>query len=389
MTLSSALHAEEQGRLQESAGDSLSVSLLTCSPGEEIYQYYGHTALLVREVNTGNAVVFNYGLFDFNTPFFMWRFLLGQTDYLCGACYLDDFLASYRRRGTEVREVGLNLTQEECARLYASLKENCRPENATYRYNFFYDNCATRVRDQIKKCLKERTCFIGGRNKKSLRQIVHEFSAEYKWSLFGQDLLLGAEADKPATPEIQEFAPMYLEEDIKASYVCDSVGHVRPLVSGTRILVSDEGVEVQKGFPLSPFAVSIILLIITIALSGWDIYRRRPAWAFDAAVLIVRGLAGALVTFMFFFSVHPTVDSNWQILLLNPLPLLFLYWVVRNGRRNERCLYHEMERIYLIVAVCVMKFIPQYISSEVYILALCLWIRSMSNHIIYTYRLRK
>ena len=106
------------------ATNNLEASLLTCSPGTEIYQYYGHTALLIKDLDNGQNYVFNYGLFDFNTPNFLWRFLLGECDYLCGVTTLESFLRNYEQRGTGVREDVLNLTSEETAYLFDALKTN-------------------------------------------------------------------------------------------------------------------------------------------------------------------------------------------------------------------------------------------------------------------------
>ena len=369
--------------------DSLEVSLLTCSPGNKIYQYYGHSALLVREVNTGRELVFNYGLFDFGTPHFLWRFLLGECDYLCGASHLRVFLENYRRRDRGVRKDVLNLSQVECVRLYEALKYNCLPENASYRYNFFYDNCATRIRDRIEDCIDGDMVYSDDVEAHSLRDIVHEFSEPYEWSLFGQDLLLGSEADKPAPREYQEFSPIYLQRDLSLAQVKDSSGSERPLVLRTEWLLRNGFAKHDKGFPLSPLACCVILLAITAAFSAWDIYRIKPNWVFDLVMLFLQGGAGLLVTFMFFFSQHPTVNTNWLVLLFNPLPLFLLYWIIRKEIRNQRSWYHAVARIYLFGFICATCFIPQYISAEVKLLALCLLFRSMSNHIIYTYRIRK
>jgi hypothetical protein len=131
------------------------------------------------------------------------------------------------------------------------------------------------------------------------------------------------------------------------------------------------------------------LFVLTLIVSGWDIYRAKPCWVYDLVMLGLQGLAGLLVTFMFLFSQHPTVDSNWLVLLFNPLPLFLLYWIIGKEIRHKRSLYHAVARIYLFVFICATYWIPQYISVEVKILALCLLLRSMSNHIIYEYRIRK
>ena len=380
------VYAQENNSMGE---DSLEVSLLTCSPGTQIYQYYGHTALLVRDFHSGHEYVFNYGLFSFTSSYFIWRFLLGECDYLCGVTDLESFLDNYRMRQTGVREDVLNLSQEECFRLFEALKLNCLPENATYRYNFFYDNCATRIRDQIENCIDGDVMYSGHIADKSLRDIVHEYSKPYAWSLFGQDLLLGAEADWYASREHQEFSPVCLQHDIGEAFIKDSSGSVRPLVLRSDSLLSDGVIAYEKGFPLSPFACCMTLFVLTLIVSGWDIYRAKPCWVYDLVMLGLQGLAGLLVTFMFLFSQHPTVDSNWLVLLFNPLPLFLLYWIIGKEIRHKRSLYHAVARIYLFVFICATYWIPQYISVEVKILALCLLLRSMSNHIIYEYRIRK
>ncbi len=378
-------HAQE---VQKSAGDSLEASLLTCSPGTEIYQYYGHTAILIKERNTGNNYVFNYGLFDFNTPNFIWRFLLGECDYLCGATYLDVFLSNYERRGTGVREDVLNLTSDETAHLYEALKINSLPENATYRYNLFYDNCATRVRDKIEQCINGKIEYTMVHPHQSLRDIVHEYSEPYAWSYFGQDLLLGAQSDIIAPRQHQEFAPIYLQNDIRTAVIKDKAGNIRPLVIRTNTLIEGRELIFSKGFPISPRVCCIILLIITLLISAWDILKKRPNWIYDCVLLLSQGLAGVLITFMFLFSQHPTVGTNWLILLFNPIPLVLLYWIIKKEKKNKKSIYHAWARIYIFLFVCSTYIIPQYISTEVIILALCLLIRSMSNHIIYTYRLQ-
>ena len=123
--------------------DSIRISLLTCAPGEEIYSLFGHTAIRYENPSQGIDVVFNYGLFSFNTPNFILRFSLGETDYQLGATDYAHFAAEYAFFGRSVWQQTLNLTEREKAELIRLLQENYRPENRVYRYNFFYDNCAT------------------------------------------------------------------------------------------------------------------------------------------------------------------------------------------------------------------------------------------------------
>lgn len=369
-------------RAEINPGDSLKASLLTCSPGTEIYEYYGHTALRIHDMTSGDDYVFNYGLFDYSAPHFVWRFVRGETDYKVGACLFEDFLPEYRRRGSYVQEDILNLTQKEAFKLFTSLADNCRQEKCTYHYDFFYDNCATRIRDQIEKCIEGKLIFTTPVDSISLRSIVHEYSAKYKWSLFGQDLLIGSEADRKVDRRIQQFAPLYLERDLHTALINGKDGSVRTLMSGTRMLVPEGTLKEKKGFPLSPMKCCIILVIITIGVTVWDFIKKKVTWIFDAVLLGLQGLAGCLITFMFFFSLHPTVDTNWLILLFNPLPLVFLYHTIKAEKNKKESLYHNIARLYLFVFICAVYFVPQYISSEVSLLALCLLVRSMSYHMM-------
>lgn len=359
--------------------DSLEVALLTCSPGQEIYEYYGHTALLVRDLTLGNAYVFNYGVFNYSEPNFVWRFVRGKTDYMVACAPLQLFLREYEDRGSSVRADFLNLSQAEARELFYALVENCRPENRTYRYNFFYDNCATRVRDMIARALDGQITYNNEVKRQSLRDIVHRQSAPYKWSYFGQDLLLGAEADRPAPRPAQQFAPDILQEDLLQASVSDSAGGRRPLVVRSEMLVPLREVPLEQGFPLSPLACTLGLLALTVCITLWDRKRHRLAWGYDALLLTAQGLAGCIVAFLFFCSDHPAVDSNWLVLLLNPLPLVFLGWTLRAERQRRTALYHRGAAVWTAAFMVAAALIPQEISGTVMVLALCLLLRSVAN----------
>ena len=130
------------GQAPANSNDSIRLSLLTCAPGEEIYSLFGHTAIRYENPSQGIDVVFNYGLFSFNTPNFIFRFSLGETDYQLGVTDYEHFAAEYAFYGRSVWQQTLNLTDEEKTKLIQLLQENYRPENRVYRYNFFYDRTA-------------------------------------------------------------------------------------------------------------------------------------------------------------------------------------------------------------------------------------------------------
>ena len=158
-------------RLSAQALDSIRVSLITCSPGKEVYQLYGHTALRCENYTRQQDVVFNYGIFSFRQPHFVWRFVRGKCDYMVMGVDWKYFPLDYEERGSGIVAQELNLTRLEANLLYANLMENCRPENCEYRYNFLYNNCTTKVRDMIENAVRGRIAYPQMEEKKTYRQI--------------------------------------------------------------------------------------------------------------------------------------------------------------------------------------------------------------------------
>ena len=140
--------------------DSASISILTCSPGQEVYAKFGHSGIRINDSVTKTDMVFNYGIFSFNTENFYYKFIKGETDYYLGVHPTDFFLAEYEERNSMVWEQVLNLSTTEKRKIINALIDNYRPENRVYRYNYVFDNCATRPRDKI---LNNITGYINSR----------------------------------------------------------------------------------------------------------------------------------------------------------------------------------------------------------------------------------
>ena len=220
------------GQTTANSNDSIRLSLLTCAPGEVIYTLFGHTAIRYENPSQGIDVVFNYGLFSFDIPNFALRFSLGETDYRLGVIDYPHFAGEYAYFGRSVWQQTLNLNNEEKAELIRLLQENYRPENRMYRYNFFYDNCATRPRDKIEESIAGKVIYPvepqdGSR---TFREIVHQYCKGHPWARFGIDLCIGSEADRPITQRQMMFAPFYLMDAFAGAQITgDSIQ--RPLVT--------------------------------------------------------------------------------------------------------------------------------------------------------------
>ena len=194
--------------------DDVEVSLLTCGPGNEAYSLFGHTAIRISQPSRGMDVVVNYGMFSFRQKYFIARFILGLTDYQMGITTFDDFKAEYEYEQRWVFEQTLNLTSKEKSALLQAIDQNYKPENVTYRYNFFYNNCTTKARDIIAANIDGKIEYNSCTSEyPSFRELCHSKTFNNRWSQFGNDLLLGIQADLPTNISEQQFLPENLEHD--------------------------------------------------------------------------------------------------------------------------------------------------------------------------------
>ena len=313
--------------------DSVEVSLLTCSPHEEIYSLYGHTALRWHDLRKGEDIAFNWGVFDFKKPFFVSRFVFGLTDYELGAYPYPLFRQEYKKYGSGITEQVLNLRPEEKMAIKEALIRNMQPENKVYRYNYFYDNCSLRPRNLIERCISGEVKYVAREDyQPTYREMVHGCVRNHPWAAFGNDMLLGIRADMKTDLRQQEFLPLNLLYDFdRATIYAD--GEYRPLVKEKRIALQAGVQVIEEDFPLTPIQCAWVLFIVSacIALIEWKQKKRFRYW--DALLMLVQGLAGC-VLFVMIFSQHPTTSLNLQLLLLNPLPLFFIPAVLR--RRETR-----------------------------------------------------
>ena len=353
--------------------DSVEVSLLTCQPHDEVYSLYGHTALRWHDLRLGGLdLAFNYGVFDFKKPHFVARFVFGLTDYELGAYPYKYFVEEYRRFGSMVTEQVLNFTDEEKSAIHEALAINLRPENKIYRYNFFYSNCTTKARDIIEQCIKGNLKYTERKDyTPTYREIIHSMTERNPWSRFGNDLLLGIKADQKTDLRQQEFLPYNLLYDFDHAQIYAD-GTYRPLVKERRIAVPAGVQIVQEGFPLSPLICAIILLVISLLLFLLEWRQKKVYVLWDIVLMLLTSTLGIVLTLML-FSQHPTVSLNLQIILLNPLPLFFLWPVIR-GRQT---------RYWKITAILAVLFligsIFQSYAEGIHVLALCLLMQCYAN----------
>lgn len=280
------------------------VSLLTALPGTDIYQLEGHSGLRIID-SAGRDLTVNWGVFDFNSPNFVYRFVSGQTDYECRAYPTEFFLQSYRLEGRRVVEQVLNLDSIQEARIIELVANNLRPENRTYRYNYVKDNCATRPLAFIEaaagsKLLSDEPA------QTTFRAEMTRYHQLYPWYQFGIDLALGRGIDQPISRREATFAPVELMRQLAET---DIVGATHTYGQQT----SQPG---PTPWPLTPIAVSLYILAWAIIATFW-----RGGRVFDTVYFSVAFAGGMILTFLVFISTHEATSPNLLLLWLNPLCL--------------------------------------------------------------------
>lgn len=341
-------------------GDSTRISLITCEPGEELYAKFGHTAIRVRDLQ-GRDLVYNYGIFNFRTENFYLKFLLGQTDYLLGVSPTDYFLAEYRERNSTVWEQELNLTNEEKRRLINSLNVNYLPENRTYRYNFAFDNCATRPRDKIQEALEGSLIIEPAFESETYRELVNSFLGDSPWEELGINIVFGAEADQVARKYAYQFLPVYLMNSLHNAKVSSYAERKQKyLVMSNKTLVAASAKTIEKqSFLTHPLTVFLIWLIAGAILTVAKERRSRYNKIFDSLLYFVTGLAGLLIFILTFFSEHPLVGYNFNLLWLNPLNLIASVFIWFRSRKKWLLFYHAFEILLILIYIVLLATFVQ------------------------------
>lgn len=361
----------------ETPADSIRVSLLTCSPHDEIYSLYGHTAIRYEDKASKTDIVVNYGMFSFKKPFFVARFVLGLTDYEMGIQDFNDFCYEYQYFGSQVTQQEINLTPEEKGQLLKALQDNYANARV-YRYNYFYNNCTTKARDIILKSINGKIEYKNAIDKSvSFRDLIHGCNANYSWASFGNDLLLGFKADMQTTREEQQFLPDNLMRDFGQAKIVSADGSARPLVKNTEIIVKGNDYAIAGKTKVTPQFVFITLLLLIAAIVVAEFKTKKRFLWVDISLLLASGLAG-LILFVMLFSEHPTTSTNLQIFILCPLNLYWAIYIIKN-KQNERKLRKAWTSLSIMLCIGLSGRLIQVYAEGMPLLALSLLLKNCCN----------
>ena len=349
------------------------ISILTCNPGEEVYSMYGHTAIHVTDPSSGINAVFNYGVFSFDQPNFFYRFAKGQTDYMMIGERFRSWLPQYEEERRSVYEQVLNLSLEGKNKLFQALAENAKVENREYRYNFFMDNCATRVRDMIERNSVDPIKFPDHQTTESYRQLIKQYHHSFRWIDLGIDLLVGKKAEETVSAHGLMFLPDYLMSQFADAQITID-GKPQPLVLETKTLLEYPNSKQNSDLPW-PAIVFGILFLVVAAISVWGFLRKKNTDWLDYSLMGITGLAGLIIGWFTLFSEHPAMSPNYNLLWAFPLNLFFAFaWRVKSWRTKTRLYF------WLIGALLLLSFvIGQQFNPAVYFIILILLARVAVN----------
>ncbi len=307
--------------------DQARVSLLTCAPGEALYEHFGHTGIRVCDPELEMDLVFNYGIFNFNTDHFYWKFIKGETWYELGVTPYWWFMHEYEQTNRPVYEQVLNLTPEQRNELYEALVTNYQPENRQYLYNFVFDNCATRPYNMIKRIFSIdnengiRSDYQGAEGM-SYRRFIQRYTPKGSWADFGINLVFGPKADKPMHGEKRLFLPEELMFYFSQARTANGT-----LVSSEQIA----SFEIQPVPWYKTWYFGLALYFLFVAwVSLYDRSRgKRSKWVEIVPAILYVGLL-VIVTFLTFFSSHPLVGFGWRLLIIPAIHLCArLVYIIR------------------------------------------------------------
>ncbi|RHJ95336.1 DUF4105 domain-containing protein [Parabacteroides bouchesdurhonensis] len=367
-----------QGYTQVQLSDSARISILTSSPyDEEVYTVYGHAAIRINDPSHNLDIIFNYGLFDFSKPNFIYRFAKGETDYKLGVIDFQSYIIEYQMRGSEVTEQVLNLTTEEKGRIWQALLENYKPENQVYRYNFFFDNCATRPAAIIEKQITGHLTYNDPPQPKTFREMINYCTRNHAWLTFGCDLALGSPTDREATPHEMMFLPEYLKNEFAKATITNPDGTVRKLISETnRLTIADEDAEFNNEGLFSPIVCGLALFLLVLLITYVEWRKKKYFLIIDCLLFSIAGIGGVILCFLSFISVHPCTWPNWSLVWLQPLDLVAVVLFSVKKLKKAAYYYHFINFAALTLMLLGWHFIPQHLNIAFIPLVATLWLRS-------------
>ena len=349
--------------------DSLQVSMITVSPGNELYSVFGHTAIRVKDFKNGHDIVFNYGTFDFRTPNFYLKFAMGVLDYQLSVEQFQDFLGSCMAEKRSVYEQTLVMPEGNKRMLVSLLLDAYSPENRAYRYRFFTNNCATKVRDVIVAATGDYTMFDNANRAKdsTFRKLFTSYLPNMKWERFGIELVLGKMTDEKSENDAM-FLPNNLMDAVSKAKVAEQ--SIAPVTERLFVATGDD----SKDFPFTPVMAMFILVFVALGIQ----FLPSKVKVFDTVFFLITGFLGIFIATLSIASTHPELHFNMVALLI--FPINFFLPFIKNVKWKKN--YCMAIFILAIGVIALSPLLPQKFNPAVLLLGLAVAIRLFYNFVM-------
>ena len=335
---------------------SAEVSVITCGPGTaELYASFGHSAFRVLDLENKIDRVYNYGTFDFYTPNFYGKFAQGKLLYQLRAYNFGNFLRGYHQENRWVKGQVLDLDSKQVQAVFDFLEENAKPENRSYNYDFFYDNCSTKLYDVLEQVLGENIIFESDFDKEnySHRDLIELYMGHQPWADFGIDLALGADIDRKASSKEYMFLPDYVLEAFTSIQIKDEE-KVKPIVKRTEeILLSYEQEESESGF--TPMMLFSICAILILWFTYKDYKRKKITKIVDVLIFSITGITGIILLLLWFATDHSATANNFNILWAFAPNLAFAFLMGKNAKLSAAYLFTLLVLLDIMVLLWIFK----------------------------------
>jgi Domain of unknown function (DUF4105) len=352
----------------------LRFSLLTCTPGEELYSTFGHSALRVTDSTSKDDIVYNYGTFNFDEPGFYTKFIRGKLFYYLSTTDFYSFAESYVQEKRGITEQILNLDCDEKKRIMQILGNNLSGKNKFYKYDFLFDNCTTRLRDLVEKSTAPGLHYGNVlRQNTSFRQLIYEYLNynHQEWSKLGIDLLLGSKTDHIMSDREAMFLPDYLMKTFDSTHKGK-----QPLISGKENIYQPDLPTTNTSFFISPlFIFSVLLTLIVVLTFSKNNFTRNLLNGFDGFLFFIIGLIGLLILFMWFGTDHVMCRNNYNLLWAWPTHTVAAFYMYSSKKPVK---YYFRTAIVINLALIVTWFfLPQAFNVSLIPIMLILILRSV------------
>lgn len=347
------------GGIPARGAEQLTVSLITCWPGSEVYELYGHSALRIRGTEADGTPfdsVWNYGMYNYAEPNFVGRFVKGELMYHVGGYPFAWFMPGYIQSGRHVEEQILNLEPAQSSALRRSLQQNSLPQNATYLYDYVKDNCSTRVWERIDSA-------AGGislphqQRYASYREAMRAFHSHYPWYSMGIDIALAYPVDTLISGKDELFLPLLLHDKLARGRLSDG----RKAVKATEVL--NQGLPDATLAPTAWYATPLFAgWLFFAATLGYCLLSHRR-WRLlnwlEAVYFGIAGIAGCIVAYLVFISIHRAASPNLLLIWLNPLDILVPALIWSRRTRPVAVAYMTAQAIALLLVALMWPFQTQ------------------------------